>query len=160
MRWVKRPDNFSIEHYSLLKDELPVLELKFNHHTNTARVEADGSKRAFMIEEAGLFRNGIVFRNEYGIEIGYLHFETAANEGYVQIEDEKLSFVINNTVSPNIVFYAAESPVPVATCGLPQKDVLSFSVHNNLKKNPMQTAMLLVMGWYLYKPVLKKKSTA
>jgi hypothetical protein len=160
MKWVKRPDNFSIEYYSLLKNDLPVLELKFNHHTNTARIEYDGRKRAFMIEEAGLFRNGIVFRNEYGVEIGYLHFENIVTEGYVQMEDEKFSFAINNSVSPKIVFYSAESPVPVATCMLPPREVLSFAISGNLKKNPMQSAMLLVMGWYLYLPTAKKISIA
>jgi hypothetical protein len=155
MRWVKRPDNFSIEHYSLLNEESAVLELKFNHQTNTARVDSGGHKRAYMIEEAGLFRNGIVFRNEYGIEIGYLHFENAGTGGYVQMEDEKYNFTISNTASPKIVFYHAGSAVPVSTCGLPPNEVLSFLINEGLKKNPMQSALLLVMGWYLYSPVLK-----
>jgi hypothetical protein len=160
MQWVKRQDNFSIQHFSLLKDDATVLELKFYHQTNTARVEYNGRKRAFMIEEAGLFRNGIVFRNEYGVEIGYLHFEGSATEGYVQIEGEKFSFAISNAPLPEIVFYTSETHTPVATCALPARDVLNFSPKGNNRKSPLQSAMLLVIGWYLYVPVIKGLSVA
>lgn len=156
MKWIKRQDNFSAEHFSLLKNDSVVLDLKFNLHTNTARVECGGNKRAFMIEEGGLFRNSVVFRNEYGIEIGYLHFEnTNGTEGFVQMEDEKFNFTINSDAQSKITFFIDDSPAPAGTCLLPEKNAFNFSRNNGSAKTPLRSALLLVMGWYFYQPLLR-----
>ena len=54
MKWIKNQNGPSFEHYSLLKNDKAVLELRFNYHTNTARVECEDEKRAFMIDNGVL----------------------------------------------------------------------------------------------------------
>jgi hypothetical protein len=157
MRWVRKQNNFSIEHFSLLKGDSPVLDFKFSPDSNTARVECEGRKRVFIIEYGGLFRNSIIFRNEYGIEIGHLHFENAGGtEGYVQMEDERFSFKINDGTLPKIIFYSGNSPSPAGSCLLPDRKTMNAALNDKLNKNHLQSSLMLVMGWYLYLPIVKK----
>jgi hypothetical protein len=158
MRWVKKQEAFFAEHFSLLNEDSPVLELRFNAHTNTARVECDGEKRAFMIEYGGLFRNSILFKNEYGYEIGHLHVENNNGaEGYVQIENERFSYAVNNTSLPKLDFYNTDSVAPVGSCLLPDKSVAGFSKTIDFRKQPLNAALILLVGWYLCLPLLKVK---
>jgi hypothetical protein len=157
MRWIKNQNGPSFEHYSLLKNDAAVLQLKFNYHTNTARIECEGEKRAFMIDNGTIHRNKILILNEYGFEFGQLYYEIEqSREGYVQIENKELSYVIETSNQPRILFYDETSPTPVYNCLLPENAAISFSLNQNMKNNPVSAALLLLLGWYLTLAVLKR----
>ena len=159
MKWIKNQNVHSFEHYSLLENDGVVMELRFNYHTNTARVECEGEKRAFMIDNGALLKNKILILNEYGFEFGQLSYENDhSSEGYIQIEDKELRYVIDPSNQPRVLFYDESSPAPMSNCNLPERSAIDFSLNQNIKNNPVSAALMLLLAWYLYMPVLKKNA--
>jgi len=159
MKWIMNPTALSFEHYTLFEKDAPVLDLKFNYHTNTARISLEGEKRAFMIDNASSLRNKILLLNEYGLEFGQLSYENEiSSEGFVQIENKELRYVIDSSIQPRVIFYNESSPVPVISCLLPERKAIDFSLNKNIKNNVASAALILLMGWYLRVPVLEKTS--
>ena len=160
MKWIKNQNGPSFEHFSLLENDSAVLQLKFNYHTNTARIEYEDEKRAFMIDNGTILKNKILILNEYGFEFGQLYYENEhSREGYVQIENKEFSYVIEASHQPRILFYDETSPTPVHHCVLPEKAAIAFSLNQHIKNNPVSAALVLLLGWYLFLPVLKKNSS-
>jgi hypothetical protein len=156
MKWIKNQNGPYFEHYSLQKDDKTVLELKFNYHTNTARAQWEGEKRAFMIDNSASLKHKILVLNEYGFEFGQLNYENELSaEGFIQIENKELRYVINTSVAPRIILYNESSPAPVVSCILPEKSAVDFSLNKNIKNSPVNGALMLLLGWYLNLPVLR-----
>lgn len=159
MKWVKNQDALSSEHYTLLTKDSPALELKFNYHTNTARVAFEGEKRAFMIDNGALLRNKILILNEYGLEFGQLSYENdLSSEGYILIENKEFRYVIDSSAQPKIMLYDESSPAPISSCMLPEQKAVDFSLNKNIKNNAVNAALILLASWYLYLPVLKRNA--
>ena len=159
MKWIQNQNGPSFQHYSLLKNDNRVLDLKFNYHTNTARIEFEGEKRAFMIDNGALLKNKILILNEYGLEFGQLTYENElSSEGYIQIENKEFRYVVDSSNQSRLAFYDDSSPAPINTCTLPDQSAVDFSLNKNIKNSPASAALMLLLGWYLHLPVLKKKA--
>jgi len=159
MKWIMNQNALSFEHYTLLEKDTPVLDLKFNYHTNTARISLEGEKRAFMIDNASALKNKILILNEYGLEFGQLSYENEiSSEGFIQIENKEFRYVIDSSGHPRILFYNESSQAPVVSCLLPERKAVDFSLNKNIKNNATSAALILLMGWYLSVSVVEKTS--
>jgi len=153
MKWVYVKSTATVDHYTLLKDDSPFLQLKYNHHTDTARVNYNEEKRAFMIQPNDEIKNRICLQNEYGFDLGYLAYDHLSEyEGLVQMEDKKYRFKAEPGISAKLLVYQESSIAPLVSY-----EISGNTLNNRLfEKSPLQAALLLVLCWCLYLPVKNK----
>ncbi len=160
MKWVYIKNTGTVDHYTLLEDNSTVLHLKYNHHTDTARVNYNEEKRAFMIQPDYEHKNRVSLQNEYGYSIGYINNETLSEyEGYVHMEDEQYKYRIEPCTQVKFIVYHGSSIGPLATCEINNDFSVSGSLNNQkFEKSSVNAALLLLLCWYLYLPVKSSKA--
>lgn len=159
MKWAYVKNSGTADYYTLLKNNVPVLEMKYNHHTDTARVNYKEEKRAFMIHRNDDIKNRVCLQNEYGFNIGFLAYENLSEyEGIVEIENEKYRFAAGPDSPAKFFVYNESLITPLASFEIDGATSIPDSSNNRLfEKSFLHAALLLVLCWYLYLPV--KSST-
>jgi hypothetical protein len=162
MKWIRNSNDSVNEHYILVKENDPVLKLKFNTHTNTARVQCDNEKRAFIIQRAGLPKNKVFIQNEYGFDMGQLVYENnSGNAGVVQIEHKRYKYNLHTAPLIGVKIYRESDNLPVVNCELDNSEIIpstDFSNNHIFEKSYIHAALLMVLCWYLFLPASKQKA--
>ena len=155
MKWAYVKNSGTADYYTLLNNNIPVLEMKYNHHTDTARVNYKEEKRAFMIHRNDDIKNRVCLQNEYGFNIGFLAYENLSeHEGIVEMENEKYRFTVGSYTPPKFSVYNESSITPLASVEIARGTSIPDSTNNRLfEKSFLHAALLLVLCWYLYLPV-------
>ncbi len=152
LQWNLRENRFGYNIFELSQNGEKVLALAYDPDTQSARLDCDISKRAFRIEKAGFLKNRTVLKNEYGVNIAQLAPEkNHANEGVIELEDQRLFYSINSLVDELVVFKHASQQFMVNCNFASLKDALGLKKKN---KNQLDdySPLLMALGWFLFLP--------
>lgn len=121
-----------------------LLSFTFNSSLNTTRLEYDDNKRMFMIDRGGFLHNKVVLKNEYGITMGYLGHEKwhHRDEGFIQIDQEKLFYLISHDHPPSLIIYKHSKEEPLLVCRLEDD-------HDHPAAIDKSKSLLTTLAWYL-----------
>jgi len=160
MKWLLASTSAKQEIYELWHNDKKLLTLDYHPFTNSARIEYGDEKRVFLIRKEGFLRNKTVLRNEYGMRIGELgHEKSNFNEGYIDLNEERFSYAINNNPLAELTIYRDNKDKPFVVCGLKADNgntSVQFNKVNDL--TPSQQFMLMSLCWYMFLPVAKENS--
>ncbi len=147
MKWLFTSKKSKQEIYELWNTEEKLLALTFQPGSGSLRIAADNEKRVFLIGREGFLRARIVLRNEYGIRIAQLNYETGQDKiGTIEFDDGRFNYDIRNHVRPELVITKNEETI--VSCELPEVPKKSFDSEN-------QDFLILALCWYMF-TVLKK----
>ena len=147
------------EDYELLNDDTTLLSFSYNISMNTARVEADGSKRLFIIDKEGLRKSKTVFTNEYGIKIGEIAFEKLhANEGVISLDEQRFNFRLPSREEEALLIYKTTKQEPLLSCKfLKYHETVSSGSHSNYQIiDNKYSGLLMALCWSLITSAEKK----
>jgi hypothetical protein len=148
MKWLSISSNPRQEVYELWNTKEKLLTLHYHPDSGTLRISADDKKRVFLIGREGFLRRRTVLRNEYGIRMGQLTYESSQEgQGTIEIYDERFNYLIQNNFPPEIAIY--KNAEPLVTCELPviPKKHLNDENHDLL---------ILALCWYILSSVEKQ----
>lgn len=145
--------------YELWNDNKKMMVLEHNQLSQTANIHCFNTRRVFKIEKEGFLRNKTIFKNEYGVKIGYLSNEKwFNNEGVINLNEEKLYYTSNSKELQKLVIYKKTPHQPLIECSLSEN---SLHQNFNLKKHTEADnypALLVALVWFLFLPVAKEQN--
>jgi hypothetical protein len=153
MKWESVTSGIGQKVYALWDNGRKLLTLAFTSSSNFAKIEYGQEKRAFILRYEGLFKNKMVMRNEYGIQIGQV---TTERDNLIALNDEKLFYTITNDEEPKVILYKESMDKPLAVCALQLENEKGLLA--SVKPSATQHSLLLAMSWYLLKVVGKEKT--
>jgi hypothetical protein len=136
--------------------EHTMLSASFHPFSHTAKIDVPGSKRSFKIEQEGFLRNKTVIKNEYGIKVGELGFQTwYNNEGFIDLNQERFHYTIKNVdTTPELVIYKTSVKEPLLTCTLDA--AYNNSLEDKEKYAGVYASLLMALSWYLFVPTAER----
>ncbi len=148
----------TLQEYHLVDNNECKVVLKYNPLHQSARVSCGNHQRLFFIESAGSLTAKMIFKNEYGMEIGNLHHDKwHINEGSVTIDSKTFHYRIQSTPSTALLIYNDESHQPFINCEL-QTNKGNAAINYIADYSPIDNSWLLLgLCWYLFLPVVKEK---
>jgi len=142
MKWLFTGKKSGQEIYELRNAEEKLLTLTFQSGSGSLRITTDGEKRVFLIGREGFLRSRTVLRNEYGVRIGQLNYESGQdNTGTIDFDSEKLSYSIQEHLYPELAIQ--KNGETLVTCELP-----TISRNNFNSKN--HDLLILALCWYVF----------
>lgn len=160
MNRVTRNTSTDYEDFLFKEDEKTVLKLRLNYHLQTVRIETESEKRVFIIEDEGLLRTRLVLKNEYGVRMGQMIFDSR-NElnGKVEIESSHFKFSIPKGSSGALSIYDYSGRKLIYNCNLSfdpgEKKPETREAHQTALKN--SPTFILALSWYLFQQSIKQK---
>jgi hypothetical protein len=165
MKWVSLQHTDDSIIYTLQEEKKTLLTMRYKPGQHTARIETGIEKRVFIIEKQGFFKNRVVFRNEYGVKIGWLDCGNLfSNEGEITIDAEKFRYSIKNNPLAELLIFKDTKEEPIVRCSLTASqanDLSGVDWSNNqsmLKSNTY--CLLLATCWYLFQPAARENILA
>ena len=155
MEWILAKNQMpAMQEYHLMDDGFCKSILKYNTHQNVARVSCKGRYGVFFIERSGSLLGKIVFKNEYGQEVGKLSFDKwYSNGGSIILEGEKYHFSFQNDSPVEIIIYKNDIRNPLIKCELMvSADHSSQAFNGNADEE--YACLLLGLCWYSFFPVV------
>ncbi len=148
MKWLSISSNSRQEIYELWTTREKLLTLSYHPSSGTLRISADDKKRVFLIGREGFLRSRTVLRNEYGVRMGQLTYESSQeNQGSIEVYDERFTYSIQDKLPPKLaIFKNAEILV---VCELP-----AISKDHENSSNP--DFLILALCWYMSTTVEKQ----
>jgi hypothetical protein len=165
MKWVSSQHSAENMIYSLEGEEGTLLKMRYKPGQHTARIEAGIEKRVFIIEKQGFFKNRIVFRNEYGVRIGWLDCGNLfSNEGDIEIDGEKFRYSLMNNPLAELLIYKDLNEEPIVRCSLTASQTngltgVDWSNNQSMLKSNTY-CLLLATCWYLFQPTARENMLA
>lgn len=148
----------SLQEYRLIDGSNCKLVLKYNPRHQSARITSGPHHRLIFFESAGSLSGKTIFRNQYGMEIGYLlHDKFQSGEGSLVIDNKKYQYQLQNDPSPELIIYNTDINKPITSCRIP----LNKSNNKHFASNTQtidHNCYLLGLCWYLFLP-LEKENT-
>lgn len=151
------------EDYELVSNEKRLLTFSYNLSMDTARVEAGGNKRLFIIEKEGLRKSKTVFTNEYGIKIGEIAFEKLhANEGVILLDEQHFNFSLPVKDEDALIIYKSTKQQPLLSFKFSQfYKTVSRGIHATQQIiDNKYSGLLMALCWSLVTSSEKKYSMA
>jgi hypothetical protein len=153
MNLATRISSGDYEDYVLKENEHTILKLRYKSKSNTARIETEIDQRIFIIEDEGLLKTRLVFKNEYGVSMGRLFFDGwSENHGVVETIDTRFRFVIRSGPAAGIMLYRNSRRNLVYSCNLsfePLEHSTTTGTQNiNLIKNRI-APFIISLSWYM-----------
>lgn len=146
MKWLSLSNNSRHEIYELWNNEVKLLTLAFQPGPGTLRISTGEEKRVFLLGREGFLRSRTVLRNEYGIRMGQLSYESSQdNSGYLEYNNEKFNYSIEKDLLPILVI--SKQGETFAVCELPVVSKKNFKISNDL--------LILTLSWYIFTSVGK-----
>lgn len=118
MKWLLVSSHSRHEIYELWNGQEKILSINYHADKGSLRIDAHNEKRAFLIGKQGFLRSRTVLRNEYGIRMGQINYDSSQeNQGSVEVYDDQFTYLIQNTPSRKATIY--RNAEMLATCELP-----------------------------------------
>lgn len=107
----------SLKEYRLIDHNDCKVVIKYNPLHQSARITAGTHHRLFFLESAGSLSGKTIFKNEYGMEAGYLvHDKYHPKDGSVVIDAKKYQYQLHTATVPQLVIYENGMQQPLANC--------------------------------------------
>ena len=146
MKWLSITTRVQEKIYELWNSKEKLLALAFHPASGTLRMSADDEKRVFLIGREGFLRRRTVLRNEYGIRIGQLTYDSNQdNQGIIDVYEEDFTYILQNDLSPKASIYRNTEMVAVAELPAISEDINSDNYD----------LLMLVLCWYISTTVKK-----
>ena len=152
MKWitVNHPST-SIQRLQLTDGHSTKVVLKYNHLQQSARISSEEKQRLFFIEKTGgIWNHKFVFKNEYGVVVGWYTFEKSYNHsGNIEIGGKKYHYAIRHKPSSELVIYEHDISLPLVVCdlALPPTDQNNSS---EITDQEFDACLLLGSCWYFF----------
>ena len=124
MKWLSITTRAQEKIYELWNSKKKLLALAYHPASGTLRVSADDEKRVFLIGRKGFLRRRTVLRNEYGIRIGQLAYDSSQdNQGTIDVYEKQFTYTLQHDPDPKASIYRnselfAASDLPVISEGI------------------------------------------
>jgi hypothetical protein len=141
MKWLSIISNPRQEIYELWNTKEKLLTLNYHADKGTLRVTANDEKRVLLIGKEGFLRSRMVLRNEYGVRMGQLNYETQESRGRIEIYEEEFNYVTQNNFPSKVAIYRRNEML--AVCELP-----AVSENNDL--------LILTLCWYISTAIIRE----
>jgi len=149
MKWLFTSKKSRQEIYELWNNEEKLLTLTFQPGSGSLRIASDDEKRVFLIGREGFLRTRTVLRNEYGIRIAQLNYETSQDKiGTIDFDDERFNYAIRNFFRPELVITKNEETI--VSCELPEVPKKSFDSANH-------DFLIVTLCWYVFTVIKKQR---
>jgi hypothetical protein len=147
MKWLCTSKKSGQEIYELRNSEQKLLTLTFQPGSNSLRITTDGEKRVFLIGREGFLRSRTVLRNEYGVRIGHLNYDSSQdNNGIIEFDNKRFNFSIRKNQTELVI---SKNEEIMTSCELPAISKKDFSAGN-------LDILILALCWYLFTSVKKQ----
>jgi hypothetical protein len=146
MNWETVTSELGHKVYALWNNGRKLLTFASTSSPNFVRLECEGEKRMFQIRYEGFLKNKMVMRNEYGVRIGQIRTEN--KETFIELNDRKYFFSLNNDNSKFVSIYDGTHEQPVAVCDLGAS--AENGILKSIKENANPHSLLLALCWYLF----------
>lgn len=148
MEWLLINRNSQREIYELRNAKEKLLTLTYHPAPGTLRLTKDDEKRVFLIGREGFLRRHTVLRNEYGVRIGQLDYDSnLENQGNIDVENEQFNYILQNNPSSKAAIY--RNAEMLAVCELP-----AISKKEGNSEN--YDLLILMLCWYMSTAVKKQ----
>src|SRR5947207_7785123 len=118
MKWLSITTRVQEKIYELWNSKEKLLALAYHPASGTLRISADDEKRVFLIGREGFLRRRTVLRNEYGVRMGQLNYDSNQdNQGNIDVDNEQFNYILQNDPSPKAAIY--RNTEMLAVCELP-----------------------------------------
>jgi hypothetical protein len=146
MKWLSITTRVQEKIYELWNSKEKLLALAYHPASGTLRMSADDEKRVFLIGREGFLRRRTVLRNEYGIRIGQLTYDSNQdNEGLIDVYEEDFTYVLQSDPNPKASIYRNTVLLAVAELPAISEDINSDNYD----------LLMLVLCWYMSTTVKK-----
>jgi hypothetical protein len=147
MKWVSISIASRQEIYELWNADEKLLRVSLQPEMSSLRITADHEKRVFLVEREGILRSRTVLRNEYGVRMAQLNYESGNdNVGTIDFGDERLTYSRQNDFLSDFTIY--KNGESIVTCELPAIESKTFSYENH-------DFLILALCWYVFSDVKK-----
>ncbi len=156
MKWLLVNSKTSLlQEYRLLDGGKNLVIIKYNPVHRSARISCNGTQRLFFIESTGALTGKYIFRNEYDMEIGHMHYDKwFGKEGQVTIETQKYDYKITGASSPQLMIRDEQSGRSMS-CEVEIENESNGNLASQSSKVE-NNFLLLGLCWYMFLPVAKK----
>lgn len=142
------------KNYLLKENEKTVLKFNYKPESHIARVETEFERRVLIIDDEGLLKSRFILKNEYGIKIGQMIFDSFSNySGTVEIEDTRYRFNLQHTSTYELSLYKNSRKNLVYRCLLSFDEKNDDPAGDNRIFKTQTSSLIIAVAWYL---VLKK----
>jgi len=157
MKWVQINNKRNLlQEYHLTDNGDTRVVVKYNPVQQSARVTVGDMHRLFFIEHTGSFTGKYLFKNEYGMEVGWMSNDKRGNEGSITIESQQYIFKIDNNPPATLTIYDSSKQQALAGCGL-ATNISGTSLSLAAQHTHAGTHYLLLsLCWFLFLPIAKE----
>jgi len=152
MNWeIIRNPQHSLQEYRLINNKECKVILKYNPRHQSVRTTSGNNHRLFFLETTGSLSDKIIFKNEYGIEVGNLVYDKLRGKnGSVVIDQKKYHYKITEQ---ELLIYTSDFTQVLTRCSLQSSPMLGPNISTvNFSHNDIR-CMILGLSWFLALPV-------
>jgi len=147
MKWLSITTRAQEKIYELWNSKKKVLALVYHPASGTLRVSGDDEKRVFLIGREGFLRRRTVLRNEYGVRIGQLTYDSSQdNKGTIFIYEEDFTYTLQNNAGPKASIYRNSDLLAASELPVISEDIDSDNYD----------LLMLILCWYSSATVKKQ----
>ncbi|RYY52905.1 MAG: hypothetical protein EOO09_19855 [Chitinophagaceae bacterium] len=154
MKWETVTSTIGQSVFALWNNGKQLVTLAFNNSSNAARIEFGDERRVFLVRKEGIFKSTNVLTNEYGVRIG--HTGSVGTDSFVELENERLFYSIENDDREIHIFRDAAKSDPVAICELSVEEPAAGMPRKTFSDKTYYS-LLMTLCWYLFQPVSQPK---
>lgn len=150
MQWVKVQSNTPAETFELWSGDKKVAGASFSNTSHIIRMASAVGKRLFFYGNKGWLVQKPVIKNEYGITLGKLEFESETGEkGYVELDEKKYHYQLQADGSINLQSFDDALNQNVTSCNFGNVLSKGFTKTKSLM-NTRFPQLLLLLCWYSF----------
>jgi hypothetical protein len=147
MKWLSITTRVQEKMYELWNSKEKLLTVVYHPASGTIRVAADDEKRVFLIGREGFLRRRTVLRNEYGIRVGQLTYDSNQdNQGMIDVYEEDFNYTLQGDPKPSASIYRNAERLAVSELPAISEDITSDNYD----------LLMLILCWYISTTVKKR----
>ena len=147
MKWLSTTTRVQEKIYELWNSSEKLLALAYHPASGTVRISADDEKRVFLIGREGFLRRHTVLRNEYGIRIGQLTYDSNQdNQGLINLYEEDFTYILQSEPGPKASIFRNTEMLALTELPPVSEDINTDNYD----------LLMLVLCWYVSTTVKKQ----
>jgi len=156
MKWLVASLTNEQQVFELWDEQKKLLTLEFHPSMNTARIDAAGERRVFLLRREGFLRNRVVLRNEYGMKMGQIAYEKSnVADGVLELDEERFLFSVEAiNGQPELRIYRETKDVPLVISQVVSNTLSGRTLFNGKADfTDAENMLLMTSCWYITAPV-------